>query len=250
MAVLSALAGLAGIGSAIGLGSSGDRADSKKQRRDLEKEGTLLNAYRDSLNNDPLLAMIQSQINNQGARINPKEIFRNASNQIDAVGRRRYGETLQSLAGFGFEASGAQADFAGQQLQAAQRSQKASVKDFIDTSFLQADPARRAALAGERLNMSAILSGLQGDASSPLGTAGLPQGEDKKRLDQGFNDFIATMDPQLGFFQSHFGEGPFGDLQLGGSGRTGAGPNVPQQAGPQQANDPSYAQQDPNNPFA
>lgn len=81
------------------------------QRRASRKQAALGSLFQQSLNNDPLMNTVLGQMQNPGQVFNRRDVFRQASGQIEAALKRRSRDSLKQLAGFGFDADDPQMDF-------------------------------------------------------------------------------------------------------------------------------------------
>ena len=133
--VVAAAAGAAAGGGAGAYGGYQQRKAAMGMRDDQDM---LSGSYYDSLFGDPLLAQALSGTMDQKQIFNPQELFRDASKQIDSVFRRRSGEMLQQLAGYGIEAGGAQSQFMQQRLGRTKLRQYGDVETLINQAHMQA----------------------------------------------------------------------------------------------------------------
>jgi hypothetical protein len=141
-------AAAAGAAAGGGLEWAGYSAQAKARNKLLENQQLLQQVYSNALNDDPLLAFALSTGVNSQTGFNRHELFRNASSQIDAAFRRRSGEMLQSLAGYGIEAGSAQAQFLEQRLSRERLRQMADVKTAINQAITQSSAESQMTSAG------------------------------------------------------------------------------------------------------
>lgn len=135
---------IAGAGAAAGFGLSAasGKSAATSRRRGRRRRAALSNLFRSSLVSDPLLQQILEQA--QGASftqaINPREIFKGASQQVETLSARREEDALEQLAAFGIDRNSAQGLFLNRGFERARVRQLGNLRSLIDTTAIQQNP--------------------------------------------------------------------------------------------------------------
>jgi hypothetical protein len=126
------------------------RSATRKRRRN-RKADSLNELFQDSLSNDPLLRTTLSQGQTAAGQgvFNKRKVFRDASSQIKAAASSKQQQSLQTLAGLGFEDGSAQQKFLEGRIDRAATRQTGSVANLINSAHIQATAQNQIATTAE-----------------------------------------------------------------------------------------------------
>lgn len=161
--VLPVMIGAALVGGGLGAGSEliQGKAQADLERRGSRRQAALGNLFQQSLNNDPLMQMILAQQQGPESVFNRRDVFRQASGQIDAALTRRSRDSLKNLAGFGFDMNDPQMAFMQKRLERLGTREMGNLNAMLNMAQEQYGAQQALASAGEMAGGIGSLKQLQ-----------------------------------------------------------------------------------------